>query len=126
MTRYGILDHMQIISNFQDGASNPATPCFFDFFSFHFMKVQSFLYPQMKFQLCVMLFSYSIDLKKQWPSDFATCVHGPKVNVYHDNSRAQHPRTHSSNGRKYTKAHKIVLGGRDLPDSEGRGWRVCP
>ena len=83
------------------------------------MKVQSFLYPQMKFQLRVMLFSYTIDPKKQWPSDFATCVHGPKVNVYHDNSRAQHPRTHSSNGRKYTKAHKIVLGGRDIPDSEG-------
>ena len=83
------------------------------------MKVQSSLYPQMKFQLCVMLFSYSIDPKKQWPSAFATCVHGPKVNVYHDNSRAQRPRTHSNNGRKYTKAHKIVLAGRDLPDLEG-------
>ena len=73
----------------------------------------------MKFQLCVMLFSYTIDPKKQWPSVSATCVHGPKVNVYHDNSRAQRPRTHSSNGREYTKAHKIVLAGRDLPDSEG-------
>ena len=83
------------------------------------MKVQSFLYPQTKFQLCVMLFSYSIDPKKQWPSVFAACVHGPKVNVYHDNSHAQRPRTHNSNGRKYTKAHKIVLGGRDLPDLEG-------
>ena len=70
----------------------------------------------MKFQLCVMLFSYSIDPKKQWPSVFATCVHGPRVNVYHDNTHAQHPRTHS---RKYTKAHKIVLAGRDLPDLEG-------
>ena len=69
------------------------TLIFSNFFSFHLMKVQSFLYPQTKFQLCVMLFSYSIDPKKQWPSVFATCVHGPKVNVYHDNSRAQRPRT---------------------------------
>ena len=73
----------------------------------------------MKFQLCVMLFSYCIDPKKQWPSVFATYVHGRRVNVYHNNSRAQLPRTHSSNGRKYTKAHKIFLAGHDLPDLEG-------
>ena len=70
----------------------------------------------MRFELCVMLFSYSIDPKKQWPSTFATYIHGPRVNVYHDNSHAQHPRTHS---RKYAKAHKIVLAGHDLPDLEG-------
>ena len=67
----------------------------------------------------MMLFSYCINPKNQWPSVFATCVHGPKVNVYHDSSRAQRPRTHSSNDKKYTKAHKIVLAGRDLPDLEG-------
>ena len=32
-------------------------------------------------KLVTMLFSYSIDPKKQWPSVFATCVHGPKVRV---------------------------------------------
>ena len=45
VTRYGILDHMQIISNFQDGASNPATPCFFDFFFFSFYESTIFPLP---------------------------------------------------------------------------------
>ena len=44
--------HVDLVATLQQilsgWASNPAT-CFFEFFSFHFMKVQSFLYPQMKF-----------------------------------------------------------------------------
>ena len=45
VTRCGILDHMQIIFNFQDGASNPATPCFFDFFFFSFYESTIFPLP---------------------------------------------------------------------------------